>query len=658
MKTMKKLTYMIPAFCLALGSIAMTSCVDEIKVGDSFLDKAKGEDVNQDLIFSKKVYTDYLLWQCYEGLYSPFKNSYNLNSGVMEALSDVMHSNLGWDENGRVHYTGTQTAANANPGWVQSRFAFVTQGGISYMGNQQKRSIWNCVRDCELLIANIDRVPDMTAAEKARYIAEAKIILASKYFDGIRHFGGLPIVDHAFGNAGQLAEGRSSLQATVDFTVKLLDEAIAEPNLPWNLPDADLATWAGRMTKASAVALKAKVLWFVASPLFNNDKPYCDEEPQDAVKKLQVWFGNKDNKRWEAVVTACEDFFRMNAENGNYYQLVQPKTKDEQGYREAYRKAYRSRGNKETLIEVHDRVYMKEWDQCPSNVWHSGAIAATLDWMEMFPWADGRNFDGQKYYNQKPAEKDIFENRDPRLYETMVVQKRDYKYQYYGADNPVQLWEGGEFKVSGGDWACKPWGFPTYKYVLDQGSDDQGGQGTIDDEPMMIAYLRLADVYLIYAEALAETSKLAKAVEQVNIVRNRVGLGNIEVKNPKLNLTSNKDSLITQILRERACELGFECESRFNDMNRRLLIKDFKKQLRGLHIYRLDDKGNRVLKAWSKDSGEPFPTKFEYVPFDIKENPRFVWADESRWSNKWILAPLPPDEINKNYGLTQNPGWK
>ena len=32
-------------------------------------------------------------------------------------------------------------------------------------------------------------------------------------------------------------------------------------------------------------------------------------------------------------------------------------------------------------------------------------------------------------------------------------------------------------------------------------------------------------------------------------------------------------------------------------------------------------------------------------------------AREERWSNKWLLVPLPPDEINKNYGLTQNPGW-
>lgn len=656
---MKKIKYITCAACIAFATFSFTGCVDQIRVGDGFLEKAEGEDVNEDLIFSKKVYTEYLLWQCYEGLYSPFKSCYTLNSGLMESLSDIMHSELGWDDLGRMFYTGNLTATNANPGWVQSRFAFISQGGIQNMNNTSKRSIWNCVRDCELLIDNIHRVPDMTDAEKARYTAEAKIILASKYLDGIRHFGGLPIVDHAFKGDEQLAEGRSSLEKTVNFAVDLLNQAIAEPNLPWNLPEADLATWAGRMTKASAVGLKAKLLHYVASPIFNNATPYCTEEPQEAVNQLQVWYGNYDAARWDAVIAACEEFFRMNQENGNYYKLVEATSPTEEGYRMAFRKAYRSRGNKETLVEVHDRVYMTDWDQSPANVWHSGACAATLDWMEMFPWADGKNFDGQKYYNQVPASKDIFADRDPRLYETMVVQKRNYKYQIYGEDNPVQMWVGGEFKVNGSDWACKPWGFPTYKYMLDMGSDDQGGMGTIDDEPIQISYLRLAEIYLIYAEALAEKNRNVEALENLNIVRNRVGLANIEVKNPELNLTSNKELLIQEIMRERACEIGFECENRFHDMNRRLLINDFKKHLRGMRIYRLDNQGKRVEKPWSKNSGDPFPTAFEYEPYEIQgSNPRFVWKNPDRWSNKWILAPLPPEEINKNYGLTQNPGWK
>ncbi len=668
---MKYLKY-VRNIALFAGLSFCTACVDEIKFGNAFLEKAPGEDVTEDDIFSKKIYTEYLLWQCYEGLYSPFKTAYAGN-GQMEALSDLMHSEQGWDAWGRFYYPGTLTAANADVGWMVARFAYITSGGMQNMSNTAMRSIWGCVRDCCLLLDNIDRVPDMTDEEKARYSAEAKIILASKYLDGIRHFGGIPVVDHAYDIDETLEKGRNTIEETVNFAVDLLDEAIAEPNLPWNIPDSELATWAGRMTKASAIAIKAKLLHYAASPIFNSDTPYCTEEPQEAVANREVWYGNYDVQRWQAVVDACEQFFDMNAANGNYYRLVEATTQDEDGYRAAFRKAYRSRGNKETLVEVHDRLYFKDWDNEPGGMWHNGNVAPTLEWMEMFPWADGKNYDGQKYYGQRPAEKDIFEGRDPRLYETLVVQKRDFKYQYYGEDNPVQLWVGGEFKVCGGDWNCKPWGLATYKYVLDLGEDGQGGQGTIDDEPCQVSYCRLAELYLIYAEALAETGDNIKALEQVNIVRARVGLGKIEEMNPELNLTTNKDNLIKEILRERACELGWEYETRFHDMNRRLLIDDFKKPLHGIRIWRLDDAGNRmgvdtegnvVSAVWDPNSGEPFPTKFEYEAFDINENtdfgtayPRFVWEHPENWSNKWILSPLPPSEINKNYGLTQNPGW-
>lgn len=59
---MKKLSYYAAALLLAGSLLTITSsCVDQIRVGDGFLEKAEGEDVNEDLIFSSKVYTEYLL---------------------------------------------------------------------------------------------------------------------------------------------------------------------------------------------------------------------------------------------------------------------------------------------------------------------------------------------------------------------------------------------------------------------------------------------------------------------------------------------------------------------------------------------------------------------------------------------------------------------
>lgn len=57
--------------------------------------------------------------------------------------------------------------------------------------------------------------------------------------------------------------------------------------------------------------------------------------PAEDIDKM-VWYGNYERKRWERVVTACEEFFAENARNGNVYQLVQPETRDAEGYRKAF----------------------------------------------------------------------------------------------------------------------------------------------------------------------------------------------------------------------------------------------------------------------------------------------------------------------------------
>ena len=110
--------------------------------------------------------------------------------------------------------------------------------------------------------------------------------------------------------------------------------------------------------------------------------------------------------------------------------------------------------------------------------------------------------------------------------------------------------------------------------------------------------------------------------------------------NPELNLTSNKENLINEILRERNCEIGAECGDRLYDMVRRMRQDLFTKPLHEIRVYRLDANGNRLTdgdQRWVE--GTPWP-KFEYEKIQIVNGARRWW-----------------DEIQKGYGLTQNPGW-
>ena len=170
--------------------------------------------------------------------------------------------------------------------------------------------------------------------------------------------------------------------------------------------------------------------------------------------------------------------------------------------------------------------------------------------------------------------------------------------------------------------------------------------------------IRLSDIYLTYAEALLQArNDFQGAINQIDLVRARVGLNGLIESNPGKNLLADKNALLEELLRERACELGME-DARYFDLIRYKRADLFEKQLHGLLIWRLDENGNRVERKWfegDQSSGALQPTQFEYEKFELKNIRRYWW--KYGFDPKWYLSPFPQTEINKEYGLIQNPRW-
>lgn len=635
---------------MGLGSLC--SCVDEINVGDGFLEKQPGVDVTMDTIFAKGDNAKRFLWHMYGAMHNAFTYTGAVWYSSPEALTDICQSYCGWHNLGK-YYGGDLTETDQdNGGFV--KFPFIANGD----GNARV-GIWRTIREGWIFIENIDRVPDLSDTEKSQLRGEAYVIMASRYLDAFRNFGGLPKVDRSY-EAADIVDGkRMSVEETAEFIDGLCQKAIDEPGLPFYVQDQ--ATNSGRLTKGSAYGLRVKLWNFVASPLFNNEKPYLEftrnEENQDI---HQVWTGGYKPELWQKALSACEDFFKANAANGNYFALVQPTGTTEQDYCNAYRAAYWFRGNSEKVIEVHSGAGNNPWN----GEWNVegmdefGMALFTLEYMEMFGMADGRNFPYDNVFGtNNPDNIDIFANRDPRLYETMVVSRNNLVEQYSGLSS-IEMWEGGNIdqlgiaQVTDNPWSTR---LKLFKYLRDNGYAGY--------YPANYAYLRMADIHLCYAEALAQTGSLQKACDEMNKVRARVGLGKIEVMNPSLNLTTNKDNFIEQLLRERAVELGFE-DHRWYDLVRYKRSDIFKKQVHQLRMWRKDASGNKMLPEnydnnTSLQPGEPWPACiYEKVP--CTNNIRVWWdtdGQQSKWSDKWYLSPISRDEINKGYGLNQNPGW-
>ena len=663
---MKKLFIYILA--LAMTTSIITACVDDINVGNAFLEKAPGVEVNIDTVFSKAEYTRNFLWSAYGQLYCTYTSGNMMNGAPIDVLSDSYHCYVGWGGPIQSYYPGglTENAQDTEDGNFQGKFSYSTKSGLDSDAGGRV-SIYETVRKCWQIIENIDRVPDMSSDEKSRLRGEAYTIMASRYYDAFRNFGGLCLVKKAFPVGEGFTEGRSTARQTVEFIDSLIQCAINETGYIWNVPNADIGQWSGRLTRASARALRAKVWMFAASPLFNSNEPYLtyDKKPTGLENEEHVWFGREDPTLWTRCLQYCDEFFQDNAQNGNFYELVQPATADEAGYRTAYRRGYRYRNDAshhEKLFDAHPTLTLSDggwgwgWRGFALDCLRQGGAVPTNELMECFGMQDGRNFPYSDIYGvgKNPDGIDIYADRDPRLYETMVVPRHNLPAGFdYAGSTYNDSWVGGFLEknsnVTNKDDVAS--GYCKFKWLL-----DYYGGSRYDDEYIGVPYIRLAEMYLIRAEARAETGNLQGALDDLHVVRSRVGLGRLETMNPELNLTSNKENLINEILRERNCEIGAECGDRLYDMVRRKRVDLFTKPLHEIRIYRLDANGNRLTdgdQQW--DPSTPWP-KFEYEKPEIVVGHR-RWWDPGYWTNKWLLDPVSRIEIQKGYGLTQNPGW-
>jgi hypothetical protein len=160
----------------------------------------------------------------------------------------------------------------------------------------------------------------------------------------------------------------------------------------------------------------------------------------------------------------------------------------------------------------------------------------------------------------------------------------------------------------------------------------EGRESTLN--PINI-YMRLAELYLIRAEALNEFGENQAQVESdLNSIRSRSGMPNVLTGQSKIQMRET-------IAHERSVELFYE-DHRWFDL-RRTLQSEFKIPV---DIY------NVSIKKWFKRTNA---TTISSWPYQITyEKVRY---NNRVWYNHWYMNPFPAQEVNKGYGLIQNPGW-
>lgn len=579
-----------------LGCALIASC-SEISFGNDFLgNQPESSGATTEEMFSTNVNAEKVLTRAYQGLpYGlPAGGDFKLGGNILESITDLCQSSRDNISDGPMKlYYNGALSANNVP----------KSSAYQYGG----KSDWTTIRYAWLYIENVDKVPDISADLKKQRVAEAKMLIALSYFEMLRYVGGVTWLDHFVDPNESMNFPRLTFAETVGKITALLDEAI--PNLVWK--QANLDKDDGRLTKAGAMALKFKVLQWAASPTFNSDKRWHPEANE------YTCYGNYSDQRWKDAAEAGRLFF-AELKSQKQYELIQPKEATHKARRLAYRQAYYDRGGTEVLISTRKGYDAGVHGEFIGQRYYTGP---TLNYVDMFPWEDGSDFPAdfnwqspskQPFFNYAEANKEMVPTRDPRLYENVACPGDIY---CDGTSSPVYT-NHPSYKVGSG--------FLIMKFILQENSDR-------NNRPVQWSHTRLAEIMLGYAEVLNEVNgrPTDEAYQMVNDVRARVGLSAL----PK---NMNHDQFLEAVLKERALELGFE-EVRWFDLVRRDRQKDFTKTLYGLR-----SRGN--------DLNHPTSFTFEKVELSTR-----YWA--INWDTKWYMAPIPQNEINKKYGMTQNPGW-
>lgn len=583
----------------AIGLLLTFGC-EKFPVGNAFLEKAPGVDVTKDSIFLKAEYTERFLWGAYQTL------PYNVNTAnngwknkmshdLLESLTDLTHSYLSWGGPTTLYYSGLYNSATEN-----------SSSATKYHLTQEHS--YDGIRRAYILIENIHMTPDMDAAYKNQLKAEARMIQAIHYTELFRHYGGVLWLSNSFSPEDDFSNiPRLTARATCDSIVALCNKAMVD--LPWKIDN--LPEWDGRFTKASAMALKARVMLFNASPLFNASAPFLDGE---ASQQNLTWHGGYDANLWKDAADAAEALITQAESTGDYGLFDNNIAAD--GLRKNWHDAYYDRGTGETLISIRDMFRTASgWDY--TFYWSSfgwGSTNPTHTYVNMFPMASGLPItDPASGYDPDNP----FANRDPRLYETIILNGDYYRGRV------AELWIGGRERRNEGGTQARS-GYIIRKFQCDR--DGNSANGTITHFP----YIRMPEIYLTYAEAINEFDggPTAEAYRCVNIVRNRVGLGDLPAG---LSQAEFREA----VLLERALEFCME-EVRWFDLIRWKREDIFKQTLLGMNI-------------WGDSNAGPFT-------YEVWDLPKRFWVDN--WSPKWYLSAFPVNEVNKRYGLVQNPGWE
>lgn len=442
-----------------------------------------------------------------------------------------------------------------------------------------------------------------------RLLGEAYFLRAYNEADLLRNFGGVgvngellgfPVVTTILTVDDDLDLPRNTYEECVLQIVNDCDSAIKYLPVEYTGTNSVLgATMNGRANGIAAMALKARVYLYAASPALNptNDKALWARAAQAAGEALKAIGGLKD--------LPTIDNFYFNQLNNKTYNI-----------RDIFLRGNILSGNR----SVENNNY-------PPSMYGSGRVNPSQNFVDAFPDKSGYPIDQSALYKAD----DPYSNRDPRLNLFVAVNNSKLGPADY---HTIATYVGGVDAFNPSNNTSRS-GY--YLKKLTKFANVRLIPGQLTGTARAAIHLGTPELYLTYAEAAfeawgAKADPNAYGFTPVNVIERihkRYGTGNDYMNK----VAVNDDNLFRELIRnERRLELSFEGHY-FYDLRRWAQNEDLSKinvEIKGAKIT-MDESGN-----------------FIYDLNNFLENRRYITP----------YMPVPYDELYNSPALVQNKGWE
>ena len=503
------------------------------------------------------------------------------------------------------------------------------QNGLGMNGG---KPLWTTISDCNIFLENIHKPYDLTEMERNKWTGEALFIKAYLHFWLFRQYGPIPLVKDNLSvdtGADEIMRYREPVDEVVDYIVSLLDMAI--PLLPLRLESETEEK--GRPDKCVAAALKAQVLALAASPLFNCNPDYAEYKDN---RGIQLFPQDKsaEREKWQRAAVATKE--AIDFAHTALHRLYNARTdlptagvlSDETIMAMQVRGAVterwndeiiwgNSRANNNTALQRFCCPYfapsqngggagLQSWSPSLRMIEqfytkYGLPIEDDAEWVGRDLWALRTSTEEDRFYIRQGNQTiNLHFDREARFYSSIFFDQGTFfgnnQLTTDNISNAGSLWVA-QFKFEAVNGFYNPERSSLTGYLCKKLLHYRSGAALTSSSYSNYTYafpiIRLADLYLLYAEALNESKDVPdnEVYEFIDRVRIRTGLEGV-VKSwsehavaEKKNLPASKEGMRDIIRRERLNELAFE-GVRYWDIRRWKMAENYihNRPIRGLNI--------------------------------------------------------------------------